>query len=316
MLRRSLLLLALLSLSLPALAAPLEGEPVCRFTDDRITESSGLAVSTRGEVLWTHNDSGDTPRFFALDPRSCVTTATYRLDLPDTTVNTVTATAIDWEDMTRTTAADGTPVLLFGDIGDNFQFRAAGVTVYEVAEPSGRADSPRTEAAVPVRAVYQLVYPSGPVDAESLVGLPDGRLMVITKDRDARFDYTGHSEVYVTTGRPTPGPNVMTKLADLDVNALPGADASNRDSLAITGAAVSRDGRRLLVRTYTTAYLYELARGFGVAPTVIPLLASKQGEAISWSTDGKGFFTSSEGSGLSTDPTSGTVDRYGVRKLS
>lgn len=130
------------------------------------------------------------------------------------------------------------------------------------------------------------------------------------------FDYTGRSEVYVTSGRPTPGPNAMTKIADLDVNALPGADAGRPDSLAITGAGVSRDGRRLLVRTYTTAYLYDLARGFGVTPTVIPLLPSKQGESISWTVDGKGFFTSSEGSGLSTDPTSGTLDSYGVRKLS
>jgi hypothetical protein len=269
-------LLAVLGVLAPAVAP---AGRVCGFTDDRITESSGLAFSTSGSVLFTHNDSGDTARFFAIDPLSCRTTATYRLAAP--------AEAFDWEDMARATAEDGTPVLLLGDIGDNLRFRDH-VTVYEVGEPSGRATDPRAEQTVAVRAVYDLVYPDGPVDAESLAALPDGRLLVVTKDKG------GHSQVYATARRPEPGTTAMTTLADLRLT-------------SVTGADVTRDGRWLAVRTLTTAYLYDLRRGF-TDPTVLPLTPRRQGEAIAWSPDGAFLMTSSEGAG-------GVVDRYRVPPL-
>ena len=261
--RRTLLTLpaALLALALPVAAAPAPytATRVCRFADERIGESSGLAVSTRGDALWTHNDSGDVARFFAVDPRTCATTASYALDLPQVGAAGEYATSFDWEDMARATV-DGTPVLLLADIGDNYQVRAAGVTVYEVAEPPVRTATPTTDVALPVRAVHQLVYPSGPHDAESLAALPDGRLLVVTKDRDVTGAYTGHSEVFVSGTVP-----LLTEVADLDVTALPGAFASDPDSIAISGADVTRDGSRLVVRTYRTAYVYDLRRGLAEA---------------------------------------------------
>lgn len=270
---------------LGATTAP-EGR-VCRFGDDRITESSGLVYSRTGSVLFTHNDSGDSARFFAVDPHTCRTTATYVLADP--------AEAFDWEDMARGTAADGSSVLLFGDIGDNLRFRDS-VTVYEVNEPSGRAGDALADRVLPVRAVYELTYPEGPVDAESLAALPDGRLLIVTKVK------SGDSQVYVTVGRPGPGVNQMTKLADLDLGSLTGADAT-------------RDGRLLAVRTATTAYVFDLGRGL-TDPIVVPLRPTRQGEAIAWSPDGMALATSSEGSGVSQDPTSGVVDRYLVRRRS
>ncbi len=315
-------LLLLPLLAVPAAAAPpdLDAERLCRFGDARIGESSGLAVSTDGQALWTHNDSGDSSRFFAVDPRTCATRATYRLDLPDLTVPGLgTATAVDWEDAARGTAADGTPVLLLADIGDNPQARVPGVTVYEVAEPaSAAAADPLTEQPVEVRAVHQLLYPSGPRDAESLLQLPDGRLVVVTKDRDAATGYqtyTGRSEVYASTGRPGTGPVRMTKVADLDVRALPGVDPAVQQQLAVTGADARRDGSAIVVRTLTTAYEFDvvggdLAAAFSRTPRVVPLLATKQGEAIAYEPDGRGFLTTSEGSGSSADPGSGVVDAY------
>lgn len=307
-----------LAVASAAVAGP-PGERVCRFADDRISESSGLATSTDGSALWTHNDSGDTARFFSVDPESCATRATYRLDLPEVPVPGVgTATSFDWEDMARGTAADGSPVLLFGDIGDNYEIRAGGTTVYEVLEPAPSAADPAAETPVPVRAVYQLVYPSGPHDAETLLALPDGRLVVVTKDRDMTGAYTGHSEVYATTARPSPGPNALEKVADLDVTALPGVDATDSGQLALTAGDVTRDGSRLVVRSYTTAYEYsvrggDLTAAFRTAPTVLPLLASKQGEGIAYDVSGRTVWTSSEGVGTSTDASSGVVDTYRLK---
>jgi hypothetical protein len=269
-------------------------------------------------VLWTHNDSGDTARFFAVDPRSCVTRASYRLDLPEIPIPGIgTATSFDWEDMARGTAADGTPVLLFADIGDNYQIRADGVTVYEVAEPAARSAHPQVETSVAVRAVHQLVYPSGPHDAETLLSMPDGRLVIVTKDRDVAGAYTGHSEVYATAARPGAAPELLRKVADLDVTALPGVKASDSSQLAVTAGDVSRDGRRIVIRTYTTAYEYtvrgSLAAAFGSKPQVIRLLPSKQGEGIAYDPTGRVVWTSSEGSGTGKDPASGVVDQYRLR---
>lgn len=299
----ALLCLALVvSLSTTSYAAPV-GQRVCGLADPRISESSGVAVSTRGDVLWTHNDSGDSARWFGVDARTCRTVSSYRLDLPAVTVaGEGVPTSFDWEDMARGVAADGTPVLLFADIGDNSQFRAGSVVVYEVAEPAGHTDHPAVEAPVPVRAVYQLVYPHAPVDAESIAMTPSGRLVVVTKQRSASGDYTGKSQVFMTSSRPATGPNVLTRVSDLDVTRLPGASAKDLDSLAVTSADVSRDGRWLLVRTYTTAYLFPLRFPLG-RPRAIPLLTTRQGEAIAFAADGRGFWTTSEGAHA-------PVDRY------
>ena len=55
-------------LAVPASAQEVPGaEVVLRLRDPRIVEASGLAVSRRHPgVLWTHNDSGDPARLFAV----------------------------------------------------------------------------------------------------------------------------------------------------------------------------------------------------------------------------------------------------------
>jgi hypothetical protein len=321
----SAIALASVSVAVPAGAVEVGfdgGTRTCRFADSRINESSGIAVSSYDDrLLWTHNDSGDTARWFLVDTGTCTTRATYALDPALPAVQGEAPTALDWEDMARGTAADGTKVLLFADVGDNYEFRAGSLTVYEVAEPAGTlpagADA-LTEQPVPLRAAYQLVYPGGPEDAESLAVLPSGRLVVVTKDRTAapELAYSGHSRVYATTGRPGPGPNVMVEVATLDATALPGAVPGQSDSVAFTAVDISRDGRHLVVRTYRTAYEYDvpagedLAAAFDRAPRPVPLLSTKQGEGIAYTSDAATFLTSSEGSGADGNPESGVLDRY------
>ena len=64
----------------------------------------------------------------------------------------------------------------------------------------------------------------------------------------------------------------------------------------------SPDGRRLVLRTYTDAYVYEVPGDDLVAvlagvPTVLPLPPTRQGEAVTWTRDGAALLTSSEGVG-------------------
>ena len=132
-----------------------------RFDDARITEASGLAVACPSGLVLTHNDSGDTARFFAVD-RQGRTVATYSLRGAD---------AVDWEDMAR----DGDRLYL-ADIGDNARSRDH-VDVYETAVPDG--SGPTTLPATR----HRLRYPDGAHDAEALL-VRDGRIFVVVKSGD------------------------------------------------------------------------------------------------------------------------------------
>jgi hypothetical protein len=134
-----------------------------------LKEISGMAVSLHHPgVIWVHNDSGDTARFFALDTQGALL-ATYNLPGVE---------AVDWEDMAilHTAREDE---LLFGDVGDNASVRP-GVVVYEVQEPDPARDGPG-EHDVEFTTIH-LSYPDGPHNAESLV--MDPKPVPGRRDRD------------------------------------------------------------------------------------------------------------------------------------
>ena len=128
------------------------------FTDPRISESSGLAMSSvEPQRVLTHNDSGGRAEYFVIDAATGGTVR--RVAVPG-------ATNVDWEDMA---VADGTVYL--ADIGDNRAQREF-VTIYRMRERDGSALPPLT-----------LTYDDGAHDAEALLVSPDGEsLSVVTKD--------------------------------------------------------------------------------------------------------------------------------------
>ncbi len=139
----------------PTLCSGVRSRVVGHVTTPAATELSGLAPTPDG-ILWSHNDSGDAPRLFALDTRG-------RL-LGQTAVQG--ATAVDWEDI----AARGR-TLYVGDIGDNAAARP-DIVVYRLREP--RPDAAATATAIHLR------YPDGPHDAEALL-VDRGTFTIVTK---------------------------------------------------------------------------------------------------------------------------------------
>ncbi|MGH9165166.1 MAG: hypothetical protein ACRDZW_06610, partial [Acidimicrobiales bacterium] len=144
----------------PAAAAEFEA-PVSLgvLDDDGLTESSGLAASRRNpDLLWTHNDSGDSARLYCLT-RAAKRCGTWRVS---------GAEAVDWEDM----AAGPGPVagehyLYAGDIGDNGRSRGS-IVVYRVVEPiAPRPDG--GEATTAPADVVRLRYEDGAHNAEALL---------------------------------------------------------------------------------------------------------------------------------------------------
>lgn len=266
-------------IGIPAAGGPAENR--CSLADERISESSGIAAaSTTEEVVFTHNDSGDRARFFAVDTATCATRATYEL---------TGASNLDWEDMAGGLGADGAPVLWLADIGDNRSRRAA-VVVYEVDEPAAAAPG----GALRTRSRRTLSYPDGPQDAETLLVDPEsGRPTIVTKDAKA-----GASRVY----RLPAGSGPLERLADLDVRALPGGGLTGA-AWSLTGGATSPDRRTVVLRSYLAAWLWATAPGEPLATTLarppepLTLPVGGQAEAVTFTRDGTGLWVTSEGAG-------------------
>ena len=273
------------------LAAALYGDPTVAFTfqDPRITESSGLvSSSTTDGLVFTHNDSGDDARVFAVDGRGRTVT-TYVLP---------GVRARDWEDIARGPDEQGRSSLWLGDIGDNKATRENGILVHRVREP--RPDGrPRVTTETPTS--FRLRYPDGPGDAEALVVHPGtGRLYVITKP------LAGPAQVYAAPVQLDPdGPNRLERIGQVTPRSTGTAGGPGIGGLAqllVTAADISPDGTHLAVRTYTDVYEFDLPSGdLGAAlhgePTVSPLPPTEQGEGLAYSRDGRSLLTSSEGRG-------------------
>lgn len=241
------------------------------------TESSGLAAArTRSGVFFTHDDSGAEPELFS-----------FSLDGTLAETHPVLgARAVDWEDM----AAAPCPTdirqkhiehcLYIGDIGDNPRNRT-DIQVYVIAEPS-KGESPE------VLETWNLQYPSSPQDAEALLIHPGTQqITIVTKST------SGEVGVYTSPAPEDPEPVVLNEMATLSLE-----DGSPLGSM-ITGGDWDLDGERLILRTYTTLYLWETDpcetdAHWTTEPTRLQTTWEWQGEAICFDTQG-GILTSSEG---------------------
>ncbi len=157
------LTLAAAALVAAALAPPADAasgsREELRFVDAAIDESSGLVV--QGDDVLTVNDSGDGPVVYVVDAGTGETVGrtTYTSDA-----------VVDVEALAR--GRDGS--VWVGDIGDNDAVRPV-VSLYRLPAVT-RGD--RTVSAER----FDLVYPGGPRDAETLLVQPStGRVFVVTK---------------------------------------------------------------------------------------------------------------------------------------
>ncbi|HTE20166.1 MAG TPA: hypothetical protein VK689_17515 [Armatimonadota bacterium] len=285
------LLLVLLPAGAAGSAAVVPYRPpvlLCRLADTRINESSGLAASAYTDnYFFTHNDSGDGPRVYAVNRRG-KTLAVF----------TVTgAESLDWEDMARGPGPDGKPALFLADIGNNAALRRH-VSVYRIPEPKVNPARAGAVAATEPAVRYDLQYEDGPHDAEALLIHPKtGHQFIVTKS------LAGSSVYAAPTTLRAQGMNPLRKIGGIRFRAFPATPESRRDpigALLATGGDISPDGERLVVRTYATAYEWpvrggDVAGALRGAPTQIRLPAVRGGEAIAYDRRGSALLVSTEG---------------------
>ena len=258
-----------------------------RVSHAPVDEISGIVRSRWQEnVWWVHNDSGDTPRIFAIDSTGSVHVAPWHAgeyaagagaDSSETPpwpgVQLGAAAHIDYEDI-----AVEDSVLYLGDIGNNGNARR-DLGIYVIREPFYHDRRTRPVKHLPLRYPDQETFPAQEwhFDAESLF-VDDGTLYVLTKHRE---------------GQQINSPEEGTKLYRLDtehthrVNTLTLVD--RHDTIPPpTAAALSPNGERLAVLGYASVWLFprpeDETHWLSTKPRRIALPAdqSQQAEAVTW----------------------------------
>lgn len=252
----------------------LAGQPVGTVESALLREASGLAASrANADVLWAHNDSGDTARLFAMNLQG-THLGVYNL---------LGVTATDCEDLAIGPGpVAGQAYLYLGDIGDNNAVHTV-IRLYRVPEPAVSATQTPVTVSLSGVATITLQYSDGPRDAETLMADP------VTGD------------VYIVSKRETPSrvyraayPQSTTETVTLEY-------CGQLTWGWATGGDISPNGGEILVRGYTSAYMWRRPAGTTVWAALsgtgyqVPLVSEPQGEASCFERAGHGYFTLSEG---------------------
>jgi hypothetical protein len=225
----------------------------------QLDEISGIAASgINNNVYYIHNDSGDTSRFFAITPAGNVLSTIY---------------------------FKGKSYVYLGDIGDNNSTRPY-ITVYRMEEQKNWSkDSITTTPAAPVH----FKYPDGPKDAETLMIDPIEKLIcIVSKRKDSVTVYTSPLNYKVNDTL------LLTKRCKLYFKGFP-------PFKWITAGDISKDGQQVLLKNYVKVFYWKridnepIWKTLQRKPEELPYEEEKQGEAIGFTPDGKGYYTTSEG---------------------
>lgn len=263
---------------------PVPGEPVCTIQDHRLVELSGMETVDDGFIVI--NDSQELPERLPIFFLNHTCEVVDQILFPPRPRDPE-ALALDRE----------RNLLWVGDVGDNV---AGGM-----GEGSPRDTVALWQAALnaadrtPV--IHRFVYPDGePRDAEALILDGDGTPVIITKA-------VGTAELYRPTDMVANNPpeqavplekvgEFTPPETDTPHDLFPAAVAQR----VITGGANSPDGSRVVLRSYTDAFEFDVADGDVIGaitegePRITPLPGEPQGEAITYSSDGEHFLTVSE----------------------
>ncbi|MCF7972894.1 MAG: hypothetical protein K9N55_03680 [Phycisphaerae bacterium] len=251
-----------------------QGKEVGRIRFKDLDEISGMAVSRKNPgVFWVHNDSGDKARIYAIDVRGRLLS----------TFLVAGAKARDWEDIAIGPGPEENQSYLYiADIGDN-DAKHKTVTVYRVPEPSVSLTSPVPVDRTARAEAISLKYPDGPRDAETLFVDPATKDLYIISKREMS------NGLYVAAYPQSTGDTTTLQF---------------KTTLGIgfsVGGDISADGCLVVVRSMFGAVLFQRITGkplweaFKANPVSIPVKSERQGEAIAFDIEGRGYYTVSEG---------------------
>lgn len=239
--------------------------PIVKILNPLIREVSGIADSkTNSGFLWAHEDSGNPPQIYLISHEGIVSKSVYLEGIFNR----------DWEEIAL---FDNN--IYIADIGDNGRVYSS-YKFYKFSEPTQVTDTIRQIETI------NFIYPDGPHDAEAFCIDPFTRDIFVFTKRDVP------SRIYKLS-YPYGSMNTLTQMGSLPY-------------AGVVSAAISNMGNEIMIKTYGEIYYYSRQRGASISsslekqPKRIGYIAEPQGEAISFASNGSGFYTLSEQSWATT----------------
>ena len=250
--------------------------------NSRIDEASGISSSKNNpDLVWIHNDSGDLAKVYGVGLNGSYF-GTIRLK---------GAIARDWEDMCIGPGPeDNTDYLYIADIGDNFsKFKKKRIHRFKEPIVNSNKDSPFN---IKIKDFDTIVftYPDGNRDAEALMLDPNTKDLYILSKRESSVS------IYRL-----PYPQSTTKVIEAEKlgNFTVSPNKSYRRSDQITAADISRDGSKIIIKTYYDMIMLNnlnnsVASAFSSEQIKLDYTPIRGGEAVCWRWDQSGYYTISE----------------------
>ncbi|MEJ1236717.1 hypothetical protein WBG78_01230 [Chryseolinea sp. T2] len=250
-----------------------KGKELGLLKSKKLEEVSGLAASVANPgMLWTHNDSGNAAEVYLIDQNTSI----------KMTCVLQGANNRDWEDIAIGPGPEpGKQYIYVGDIGDNLATHLHKF-IYRFEEPVYSADAEKKKTIITKVDKISFSLSDERRDSEAFFIDPKTRdIYVISKWKSPvdlyQLKYT-ESKGY---------PDVAQHIGTLPISTVVASD-------------FSRDGTELLVKTYSKVFYFKRSGDMTVQSMLkqrkveLPYKQEPQGEAIAWSTDGKGYYTLSE----------------------
>ena len=243
---------------LPGTVPVFDSIPSTKTLNPLVNEISGIADSKANPgYLWGQEDSGNPPQLYLINHDGLVSKKIYLAGIANR----------DWEDITLFNDD-----IYIAETGDNAQAYAS-YRFYRFHEPAAVTDTVSNIETI------NFTYPDGSHDAEAfLIDASTRNIYIITK-RDSP------SKIYRLAY-----PYSATNNAVILVGTLP--------YTGVVSAASS--GNEIIIKTYTSLYYYKRAQNESTEQclqkpyTVLPYAMEPQGEAVTFATNGSGFYTISE----------------------
>lgn len=248
------------------------GRAVTHITSSSINEASGICASrVHKNVIYTHNDSGDTHRIFAFSAENGNRLGTITID---------GAHSRDWEDIACGPCAGGSGHCIYiADTGGN----AGGDenTIYRIREPSHLGDQH-------VSLDSTLKFSWDQHDCETVMVDNHGEVYVVSKVSAGHHPKFVHLPSYAWgTGRRDYVSNgVYMTITSRSYNPV--------------GGDISPSGHEVLIKAYGHVYYWYVPNGdyseqLKKPPVEIPHHWEQQGESVCFEPNGSGYYTLSEG---------------------
>lgn len=254
-----------------------------------LDEISGIVESAHNpSIFFVHNDSGDSPRIFAIDARGRLLATVTLPGVP---------LVFDAEAIARGPGPNSGSFIYLADVGNNLARSGRGLprgdaVLYRFPEPEVAPDMRGEELTASEVHAITLAFPDQPHDVEAtLVDPLSGDALLITKEDTGTSLVLRAPAAALASGRV-----LLEAVAKLQFGTAPLSGSRH-----VTAADISRDGTRILLRTYSSVFLFERRAGETVAaaleraPRQLPAPSERQGEAVAFFGDGA-FVTISEGS--------------------